>query len=456
MSVATSDPILDPSKLDDASAEKQKSRILKAVGKRLSDFETTQSEMLETIKSLQAENQALKIAMKNISSRDITGAVEADKAGSLAAIRSIQRNSPLRVDGADDLFKSFSVLRAVVAIKTGGKVFGDTAEWDYLKQVNEQRKAAGVVGVESDGGWFIPDQVIPNVINAIYRRSVVVDLAGDGQTRVSVLNGLVGGSVRIPKFKKGVIAYWLGEIDESEITKAGTGTIEMKPRKLNALTKLTEEMIRMGGFGFESLLRNDMIRAMSEKIDTTALYGSGLNDSPEGLTQLGVQQYAVGGNAAVQGELDWTGLSQMDLLIEEADLMKDDTFATISSPAYFNRLANIRVLNYSGQSAAEADYLAGLPPLTEDRLGSLIGDMGKTTGISSTKDVGDGEASSTDVFRGNWGELLLGRWGGLEVVTEDGYDIIHDTRIVKVRSYFDFNRRYEKGLVHCPNAKARD
>lgn len=441
--------------------EERKARaqeFVKATTQRLAGIEESQKKMTEEVTALA---KAVGV-FKDLDIKKLLNEVEMLKAGQASVIKNIQRGgmSTFNVPGAECLAGKFSLIKAIRSVLSGGKHYGDSEEWALMQEV--RKKSAAVIGVDSDGGWFVPDQVIPDVIAAIYTKSVLLDLAGDGQTRVSVIDGLTGGKVRIPKFKSGVIAYWQGEVDESSITKATVGEVNIEPKKLNALTKMSEEQMRFASYGWETLLRRDMVRAISGKIDQAILYGQGNANEPKGVWKFDEKQRyyaetsstAPPGGTPVGGVLDWTGLSNMDLLIEEADMDMDATFATISSPAYFRYMANLRTLNYSGQAAKDAPYLAGLPPITQARLRDLIGDYGRTTKITSTKSL-NSVAKFTDVFRGNWGEVLVGRWSGIEVVTENGYDIINDTRIVKLRLWMDVGCRHEKAIVWCADAQAR-
>ena len=454
--MATTPPLTAEQKLAKAK------EFLKKQAERMAELEKKQSELVaEVTKAVKAVNDiapSLEL-FKHLDIKKLLSDIESIKAGHTQIVRNIQRNSAFKIPGAEDLAGKVSLIKMITAAKTGGKMWGDTQEWELMKQAKE--KAAQVIGTGSDGGWFVPDQVIPDVIASIYRKSVLMDLAGDGATRVSVIDGLSGSSVNIPKFKRGCIAYWQGELDDAIVSAATVGQINMKPKKLNCLTRLSEEQQRFGGFGFENLLRQDMIRAMAEKFDMTILTGKGRNDEPEGIQKLGVQRYWAGGtsNHTVAGTngavLDWSGLSNIDLLIAQKDLNKDSSFATISNPAWFTYLSQLRVLNFSGQDPATADYLAGLPPLTLARLAELIGPFGTTTGITAGQTI-NSIAKYTDVYRGNWAEVMVGRWSGIEVVTEDSFNIVNDSRMVKLRMYADIGIRYKDAIVWCSDAQMMD
>ena len=188
--------------------------------------------------------------------------------------------SGLYVPGLEDEAEKFSFLRAMVAVRTG-----DWNNAGFEKEVfdNVRTKASHVVGDDSTGGYFVPDQIIPEVIAAIYTASVFINLSGDGTTLISVVDGLVGGNVKIPKFDGGTIAYWIGEEDDYAESITSMGDVTLNPKKLGVLIRITDTMRRLAGFGFETLLRNDMIRAAAKRLDWTIPYGRGTADMPRGI-----------------------------------------------------------------------------------------------------------------------------------------------------------------------------
>jgi len=441
--------------------ERRKLRIArqKEIADRFSTMENSQKEMKATI-----EKQNERLAQyEKLDIKSLLEEIERLKEGSSQIRRAIRRSrTGLYVPGIEDV-DNFSLIRAIVSAKTSGKVYGESSEWKIMQEARE--KAGQSLGTDAEGGWFVPDQVIPEVIEAIYRRSVLINLAGDGTSRVTTLDGLTGGRVRIPKFKKGTVAFWQGEGDATTISNVNTGEVTMTPKKLAVLAKMTEEQMRFSAYGFEALLRQDMVRAAAQELDRTVLFGKGNDNEPRGIVNLAnVQKFwAETGSTTkpaspVGGLLDWTGLSKVDLLIEEQDLEFDGSFATISSPAFFRHIAMLRNLNFAGQASTSAGYIAGLPPVTQARLADLIGSFGKTNNISSVKDF-NSVLKFTDVFRGNFSEILLGRWSGLEIVTDDGMsgdNFIRDVRLIKLRLWADIGSRHDEAIVWVQDAQARE
>jgi len=429
--------------------------------------------MSKGLPEIREELKALQAKVKEFADLDVSKALkefERTKA-SMEQVREAIRSSKggFYIPGLEDAGKKFSLTRAFIGAKTG-----DWKGAEHEKEIFDQvrSKASHIIGNDSAAGLFIPDQVIPDVIAAIYTRSQLIDLAGDGRTRVSVLDGLTGIPAKLPKFNGGVIAYWLGEEDEYVESLVNVGNMSLTPKKLGILVRLTDEMRRFQSFGFENLLRADMTRAAAKKIDWTVLYGSGSENMPRGVVNWpGVGVYSAENGTSTQpaspagAALDFDGLDNMAGILEDADIDADSSFATISCPRFFRRMRQLKTDNYSGQTT-NRPYLIGVPMLPEARLRDVIGEFGKSTQLPTTNKPGASVAwtspqdvqKCTDVFQGNWANVLFGRWSGLEIADDGGLGkgFTSDHTYIKVRMYSDVGCRYEQSIVICPDAKVRD
>lgn len=447
------------------------------------DGDTLAAEMLEAFDSFKGEYPAMQKSLKEVvemitplkgmDTKKLLDDVERIRAGQQAMVKQIRNNrTGIYVPGLEDEKEAekFSVCRAAWAVKTG--------KWDNAKHEEAvlkeyEPKLKNVVGVESQGGAFIPDQIIADVIGAIYTRSVLISLQGEGTTRLSVIDGLFGGEVRIPKFKGGMLAYWLGEMDEYVESTTKLGDITMTPKKLTLLTRMSEEMRKWGGFGFENLLRTDMARAAAKKLDWTALYGTGNENMPRGVVaQKGVGWFCAETGQFVSaspsdsqgGDMTFDHVSEMYGHLEDQDVEADDTAALISAPRFFRKLKQRKVDYYSGQTTNQG-YLLGGPSLTDDRLAEYIGDFDKTTQIPTTnlpgQTLGWTTTSTTakfgDTFLGNWGEMVMGRWGAIELLSDNGTGpgFMRDQIYIKMRLYVDFAIRHAQSFAICPDARMR-
>ena len=432
---------------------------------------------------------------KDVDIKSVLTEVESLKATSQMLAKAIANNkhSGLYIPGlAEDAQKNtFSIIRSMRAIKEYGKRAGKDEfekagagyEWEVFEAARAKASTTGqVVGIDEQGGFFVPDQVIPEVIAAIYRRSVLIDLAGDGMTRVSVIDGLVGGTVKLPKFRGGVVAHWVGEKDPFVESFATVGRVTMQPKKLGVLVRLTDEMLRFGSFGFEGLLRNDMNKAVAEKVDSTILYGKGTDNEPRGIFRMPVDDGTLeregngiilfsaetgapvtdpDGKTWTSTEADFDVLDEMKGALEDRNIgADDDSFAFVSAPKYWRKLRQLKVSNFATQTT-DRPYLLGAPMLRDETLRGIIGDFDRSTMVPVTNKAGEsiargtlgGDSTSGDVVGANWNEVLFGRWSGLEIVTDDGKGtgFASDETLMKMRLYCDVGHRQELGIVATPD-----
>jgi len=421
-------------------------------------------------------------------------------AGYESLVRTIRSSKGgLYVSGIEDV-KDFSVLRAMLGRKYGDASkkwanVGAELEFEIIQAASQKRreqfaKANITMGDDVSAGSFIPDQVIPDVIGAIYTASVFISLEGEGQTRVSLIDGLVGGNVKIHKFEGGLVAAWIGEEDPFPASSVKTGTVTMNPHKLGLFVGITEEMRRFGGFGFEGLLRRDMVRAAAKKMDWTIAYGYASENAPRGIAKTkGIKLFsALSGKYETYDpsttnlanttnyQADWAsgavfgfdGIDNAILALEEDDIVLDESFAIVSGPRYFKRLKQLKAEQFSGQVTAggpNIPYLIGAPMIPDARLQDIIGPFGKSTQIkkglagasvgaptTATSPTGD---VCEDVFLGNFSDVVVGRWAGIEITDDEGRGTGFATDVVnmKLRLLADVTHRQPRTMVLVPDAK---
>jgi HK97 family phage major capsid protein len=424
--------------------------------------------------------------LEKIQTENVVKELEKLRAGQEAVIKMIRTNSraPSFVPGMEDASQKFSMVKVLTASKVGWKEAKAEFEKECMDAWQAKLKTAGAIGDDKMGGFWVPDQVIPDVIAAIYARSVFFSLGADGTTRVSVLDGLVGGTVKIPKVTGGMVAYWVGEEQAPAESMDNAGDITMNPKKLMMLVKLTDSMRRFGGFGFENILRNDMINTAAEKFDWTVAYGNGGADMPRGIINTsGIKIFsAEKGGYGVLGtdsladtgvfQATWAGaaltfdvVDLMNLALEEDKIRQGPSAIMITSPRALSYLRRLKVTYFSGQTSGQG-YLLGLPILSDARLADIIGAFDKTPQIPSNNYAGKSVGATptnaatvncTDVFKGNLAEVIVGRWSGLEIETDGGMGpgFKSDHIYTKMRMYADVGVRQPRGIIVCPDAIVR-
>lgn len=466
-----------------AATEQEKERSEADLAKLFTELEDhLAKEWPSTKEKLAALSKAIE-PFAGIDLKATLGEIEKLKATQAAMQKAIATNRKGlgNVAGVED--ESFSLLNYLVGCYTGDFAKAKAEKEREIQQAC-RTKAAQQVGDDSLGGFWIPDQVLPDVIESIYAKAAFINLDGNGQTRITVIDGLFGGNVRIPKVEGGVVTYWLGENDTAIESSNAAGEIVMNPHKAVSLVTITDTMRRLGGPGWERMLRRDMVRSLAAKLDWTIPYGTGGNDTPRGiLKSLGVRIYSAQSKKSelrtastnlantTNFQADWVGaplhfdiLTDMLLQLEEDNVDLDATQTWISSPRAWQWLKNLKISYYSGQTADQG-LLLGAPFISDEKLASIIGSYAKSSQITSSQKPGasigapsaSGTAKATDIFGGNLGEVMLGRWGGFDIEDDGGKGLgfLKDRIYVKLRGHFDVGIRQGRGVVVCTDALVR-
>jgi len=305
----------------------------------------------------------------------------------------------ISVPGLESEAKKFSLLRAARAIVTK-----DWSGAGFEREVfNEANKRAMSMGADTSMGYFVPNEILAGYIELLRAESVVMQMGA------TVLPGLNASPVQMPKQTGGATGYWLGEnesITESSLT---AGQITLTPKKVGALVKLSNELLKYSNPSVEEVIRNDLFTTIALKIDLAALRGTGVEYEPRGIANTpNINTVAIGTNG---------GAPTFDYLYDmQYELQKDNAYrgnlGYVFHPAVRRRLVKTKVAQFSTDTGGE--YIVQ-PMTSESSLVSWMGHPYKMT-TQIPIDLTKGNSTNcTEIYFGNWSELLIGMWGTVEL-----------------------------------------
>ena len=259
------------------------------------------------------------------------------------------------------------------------------------------------------------------------------------------------GRIQFPRHTGASTAYWVGEkqsITESEPT---TGDLSLIAKKLAALVKLPNELLRFTTPSIEAFIRGDMAKSIALKADQSALEGAGSTLRPGGLLDTtGVLSHTASTVATNGNTFEPEDPALMVSRIEQQD---HDTagFAWIMRPEMWWDILNTRedaVASGDGKGAFlfstnRDDVSTGAP-------GRLLGHPVITsTQVSATRTKGSGTDLSY-IMGGTFNEFLIGRIGVMEFATSQQGDTPFTTDQTWVRAiqHMDFAARYPDAFVY--------
>jgi HK97 family phage major capsid protein/HK97 family phage prohead protease len=268
----------------------------------------------------------------------------------------------------DGLLVPADVLRRALNSDTSGSTAGDT------------------------GGYAISTDLMSQSFIAMLRNRTVAMQLG------TPMGGLVG-NVAIPRQASGASGYWIGEDDDAPEDTLDLDQIGMQPKTAAALSEITRRLLMQSSIDAEALVRRDLAAALALTIDKAAFYGSGSGNQP-----LGIKNFA-GINAVDFGtDGGGAGTGQMPTyaeVVEMESLIASDN-ADVASMAY-----------------VMGSGMRGHFKTTEKFSGSngaTIWEPGNT--VNGYRSEVTNQIVAGDLFFGNFADLIVGMWGGLELTVD--------------------------------------
>lgn len=342
--------------------------------------------------------------------------------------------------GVEDERDKFSFGRMIRAAVTG-----DWSGAGFEHEVVEQtRKRALSEGTDTAGGYLVPTQVASEVIELL-RPNLVLDRMG-----VTIHTDVHGSPYELPRIEGGAQVFWVGENDPLTESEENFTSISMTPKEVGALVKMSNRFVRLASTDAEDMVRADIARALALEIDRVALRGSGTGFQPGGISNTaGILEVSIGTDGGV---FDFSTANEMVKELAANDSLRG-RLGFVMHPLVAFRLTEERVAQYSGDTSGARVVL----PMTERNLRDTLGwDFASTTQIPTNLTKGTGTALS-EVYFGNWEELVIALWGGMEFfVTQQAGDAFARRQTwVRVIQEVDMALRHEKSFCIVRDAETQ-
>lgn len=346
----------------------------------------------------------------------------------------------------------FSLMRAVKAMRTN--------DWGEARDEQEvfQETAKKALGFESDtlGGYLVPAQAIPELIPLLLPEVVTAKLGA------RILPDLQGAPVLMPKQTSGTAINWIGENIPVNPVDLNFGQVQLTPRKALALVEISNSLIRMALPAAEQVITQDMGRQLALAVDIAALRGSGAANQP-----LGIANWPGIGTLTLDGD---TGsgalLTNMDFAVEMEDVLAQanalqGNLGFAFNPTVRKILRKIKIPHYSGDAGTQplvaflASIATGSGYMSDKALEDALGyPFAVSTQIP--KNLVKGSASNcTEIYFGNWAELMIGIWAGLRIMVSDvaGTAFASDQTWLRIIMEVDTALRHPQSFCLCSDAK---
>ncbi|MBW1612414.1 MAG: phage major capsid protein [Deltaproteobacteria bacterium] len=377
------------------AAEKEERDLNEDELKREGEIQTRFDELEELIARAEKNEKILRIAAGNPGADDLSDKDKRDlsKYSFLKAIRSQLPNQRLEglelemhQEGEKEM-RDAGVSKDITGIIIPERILN-------LGQKRAYSATGGSSG--SEGGVDIATD-IGSIIDDLRARLVVARLGA------TYLTGLQG-NVKFPKGVDGSVA-WEGENDANADAGGSFGSLSMSPKRVGGYALVSKQLILQSSHDIENYVRNMLIKKVVEAIEDKSITGDGTNDTPTGIINTsGIGSVVGGDNGAAP---DWA-----DIINLEKEVAVDN--ADIGSLAY---LTNPKVRAKLKTTALDSG--SGLFVWGNDRSYPLNGyAAGVTTLVPSNLTKGTSSEVCSAIIFGNFADLLIGQWGGMEVLLD--------------------------------------
>lgn len=241
-----------------------------------------------------------------------------------------------------------------------------------------------------------------NILEPLRANLVMVEAGANYMT------GLVG-NVSIPAYS-GSNVGWAGEID-SATDGAGTfSEVNLAPKRITAYLDVSKQFLLQDSVSAEALLRADIVRAISNKLEATILgTDAGDTNKPEGIFN-GVDTIADTSYATMVGLIQ---------TLEDANVTGDIKY--IVSPSIKAKLKTTSKDKGSGVFVMANGEVDGVPVLCTSACKGLV--------------------------VGNWADYVIAQWGSIDL-TIDPYSQATNGKVrLVVNAYFDAKPRRKEAFV---------
>lgn len=241
-------------------------------------------------------------------------------------------------------------------------------------------------GTATDGAELVATDLMSMNFIDVLRNRLVVMAAG------AVMLDNLSGDVAIPRKTSGSAGGWISsEGGNAANSEPQFDQVTLTPKTVAGYADFSRNLLLQSSLAVEAMIRMDQASGIATTIDLAALYGSGSSGQPTGVS-------------ATSGINAPTAFAAADPTF--AEVIALETAVAVDN-------ADIGALAYITDAAMRGAFKG-----TEKASGTAqyVWEAGNTVNgypCLITNQVTDG-----DVFFGNWSDLLIGAWGGLDVLVD--------------------------------------
>lgn len=277
----------------------------------------------------------------------------------------------------------------------------------------------------TDGGYLIGTEL---QYQEALRNKLVLTRAG-----ATYVGGLIGNITLVEG--SGVTVSWENENDTVTDTKKQFTTRQASPKRCAISVPISKQLALQSSYDVDALIMNDIYAAHAEAIENVALNGTGTKQPTGLINTSGIETISLGDNGAVP---TWTNIVALETAIglKNADL---GSLAYMSNPKIRGLFKTTLKANNVPGFIWENNEINGYPVYTSNLVPSNL-----TKGSAETK--------CSAILFGDWSNLWIMSWGGLDLVVDPFTMKKQGAYEVTLNAYHDIHIRRKEAFAMIKDA----
>lgn len=295
-----------------------------------------------------------------------------------------------------------------------------------LSKEKRDVSATGMTTVAGDqGGTLIPTMKMGFI--DVLRAKLVMSSLG-----AQFLTGLVG-NISIPKKATASSAAWGSEIADAGETQPTFSDIEMSPRRLAAFCEISKQLILQASQDVESLVQGDLETAVRLAVEAASVNGNGdAGGAPKGILNIAGIGSVVGGDNGAKPSLQ--NIIDLETKVSAAN-------ADAGTLGYLTNTKVRGILKSTPKVAGYPDYIWQNSNTPLNGYNAAV-----TNQVPSTLVKGASTAVCSAILFGNFNDLIIGQWGGLDIVVDPYTKAKNNMIAITVNSFWDIAVRHPESF----------
>lgn len=255
-----------------------------------------------------------------------------------------------------------------------------------------------LVGTATAGGHTVATELLAGSFIDMLRNAQVISGLG-----AQYLTGLVG-NIAIPRQTGGATAYWVAENSAVTESQQAFDQVTLAPKTVGAFTDISRKLLLQSSIDVEGFVQRDLATTLALAIQQAAINGPGTGNQPTGiLATAGIGSVVGGTNGALP---DWQDIVDLETAVAVAN-------ADVGTLAYLTNAKVRGKLKTTSKVSGQNGFIweAGDTPLNGYR-------AAVTNAVPSNLTKGTANGVCSAIVFGNFADLIIGMWGGLDLLVD--------------------------------------